>query len=131
MIAYVITVAHSEIQRFDWSKYKRPYYSTTGDARVWRSEFSRSVTGISPSAPATAKRHELFTDGTFNVVDYHIRYLKNPAAIVVDRDTPANQQNCEFDESTHRVIIDIATDLMMQRIKEQKVQIVEPFKELE
>jgi hypothetical protein len=131
MIAYVITIAHSEIQRFDWSKYKRPYYSTTGDARVWRSEFSRTVTGINPNTTATAKRHELFTDGSFNIVDYHMRYLKNPEAIVVDRDVPTNQKNCEFDESTHRVIIDMATDLMMQRVKEQKVQIIEPLKDLE
>jgi hypothetical protein len=60
-----------------------------------------------------------------------MRYLKNPSNITVDRDIPANQQNCELDESTHRVIIDIATDLMMQRVKEQKVQTVEPFKDLE
>lgn len=131
MKAYVITIAHSEIQRFDWSKYKRPYYSTTGDARVWRSEFSRTVSGINPNTTATAKRHELFTDGTFNIVDYNMRYLKNPEAIVVDRDVPGNQKNCEFDESTHRVIIDMATDLMMQRVKEQKVQIIEPLKDLE
>jgi hypothetical protein len=60
-----------------------------------------------------------------------MRYLKNPEAIVVDRDVPGNQKNCEFDESTHRVIIDMATDLMMQRVKEQKVQIIEPLKDLE
>jgi hypothetical protein len=60
-----------------------------------------------------------------------MRYLKNPSDIVVDRNTPVNQKNCELDESTHRVIIDIATDLMMQRVQEQKVQTVEPFKELE
>ena len=60
-----------------------------------------------------------------------MRYLKNPESIVVDRGTPANQKNCEFDESTHRVIIDMATDLMMQRVKEQKVQNIEPLKDLE
>jgi hypothetical protein len=60
-----------------------------------------------------------------------MRYLKNPLDITVDRDTPANQRNCELDTSTHVVIVDIATDLMMQRVKEQKMQIIEPFKELE
>jgi hypothetical protein len=131
IIAYVIPIAHNEMQRFNTSKYKRPFYKPSGDARVWRSEFSRYTTGINPSAPATAKRHEIFTDGTFNILTYHMRYLRNPSDIVVDRTTPANQRNCELDISTHRVIIEIAADLMMQRVKEQKMQIVEPFKELE
>jgi hypothetical protein len=129
--AYILTVAHNEIQRFNWSKYKKPFYQSYGDSRVWRIEYSRQVSGVIPSQAATAKRHEILTDGTFNIAAYHMRYLKNPSNIVVDRDTPANQRNCELDESTHRVIIDIATDLMMQRVKEQKVQTVEPFKDLE
>jgi hypothetical protein len=129
--AYVIAVAHNEVQRFNWSKYKKPFYKSYGDSRVWRIEYSRQTSGINPSAPATAKRHEILTDGTFDITTYHMRYLKNPSDIVVDRNTPINQKNCELDESTHRVIIDIATDLMMQRVQEQKVQTVEPFKELE
>ena len=129
--AYVITVGHNEIQRFNWSKYKKPFFKSYGDSRVWRVEYSRQTSGINPAAPATAKRHELLTDGTFDITTYHMRYLKNPSDIIVNRTTPASQQNCELDESTHRVIIDIATDLMMQRVQEQKVQTVEPFKELE
>lgn len=129
--AYITHIAHNEVQRFESNKYKKPFYKSYGDARVWRTEFNRQVTGILPSAAATAKRHELITDGTFNVTNYHMRYLKNLEAIVVDRNTPANQRNCELDISTHTVILDLATDLMMQRIKEQKMQIVEPFKSLE
>lgn len=130
-IAYIIVVAHNEIQRFSWNKYKKPFSKTYGLARVWRGEYSRATSGILPSAPATAKRHELFTDKTFNITNYHIRYVKNPELIVVDRTTTANQRNCELDESTHRVIIDIATDLMMNRVKEQKMQNIESFKDLE
>lgn len=129
--AYVTIISHSEMQRFNWSKYKKPFYKSYGAGRVWRVEFSRQISGINPSAPATAKRHELLTDGTFNITAYHMRYLKNPSDIVVDRNSPGNQKNCELDESTHRVIVDIATDLMMQRVQEQKIQTVEPFKELE
>lgn len=131
IVAYVMQIAHNEMQRFNWSKYKKPFFKSYGDARVWRSEFSRFTTGINPANPATAKRHELFTDGTFNILTYHMRYLKNPEEIVVDRNNSANQRNSELDTSTHRVIIDIASDMMMQRVKEQKLQIVEPFKELE
>ena len=131
IIGYIITIAHNEMQRFNWSKYKKPFYNITGDCRVWRSEFSRSTSGILPSAAATAKRHELFTDKTFNITNYHIRYVKNPLDIVVDRDTPASQRNCELDTSTHVVIVDIAADLLLQRVKEQKVPLIEGFKDLE
>lgn len=129
--AYVVQIAHNEMQRYNFSKYKKPFYKSYGDARIWRSEFKRNVSGVDPIAPATAKRHELFTDGTFNITEYHMRYLKNPDAIVVDRTTPANQRNAELDESTHLVIVQMAADLMMERTKDQKLQIIEPLKELE
>ena len=130
-IAYITVVSHNEILRFGWNKYKKPFAKSFGSARVWRGEYNRATSGILPSAPATAKRHELFTDKTFNITNYHIRYVKNPELIVVDRDTPSNQRNCELDDSTHRVIVDIATDLMMNRVKEQKMQNIESFKDLE
>ena len=131
IVAYIVTVGDNEIQRLDTSKYKKPFYKSHGESRVWRKEYSRAVTGLLPSTTATAKRHELITDGTFNVTTYHMRYIKNPEGIVVDRDTPTNARNCELDTSTHVVIVDLALDLMLTRVKEQKVQIVEPFKELE
>ena len=131
IVAYVIPISHTEMQRFSWSKYKKPFYRISGDSRVWRSEFSRQVTGINPASPATAKRHEMFTDGTFNITAYHMRYVKNPENIVVDRDTPTNQRNCELDTSTHIVIVDIAMSLMSDRLREQRMQNIEQFKELE
>jgi len=131
IIGWVMVVAHNEMQRYNWSKYKKPFYRPNGDCRVWRSEFSRKTSAIDPSIPATAKRHELFTDGTFNVTNYHMRYVKNPEDITVDRTTPTSQSNCELDESTHVVIVGIATDLMLQRVKEQKVQTIENFRDLE
>ena len=120
IIGWVNIVAHNEMQRYNWSKYKKPFYRIDGNCRVWRSEFSR-----------TRKRHELFTDGTFNVTNYHIRYVKNPKEIKVERANSANQRNCELDTSTHVVIVGIATDLMLQRVKEQKVQTIENFRDLE
>jgi hypothetical protein len=131
IIGWVMVVAHNEMQRYNWSKYKKPFYRPNGDCRVWRSEFSRKTSAIDPSIPATAKRHELFTDGTFNVTNYHMRYVKNPEDITVNRTTPTSQSNCELDESTHVVIVGIATDLMLQRVKEQKVQTIENFRDLE
>tara|TARA_R110000803_G_scaffold206207_1_gene273330 strand:- start:638 stop:1405 length:768 start_codon:yes stop_codon:yes gene_type:complete len=132
IIGWVMVVAHNEMQRYNWSKYKKPFYRVTGDCRVWRSEFSRKDSGRADNNPVkTDKRHELFTDGTFNVTNYHIRYVKNPLEIVVNRTTTTDQKNCELDTSTHVVIVGIATDLMMQRVKEQKVQTIENFRDLE
>jgi len=131
IIGWVMVVAHNEMQRFNWSKYKKPFYRPNGDCRVWRSEFSRETSALNPGDTETAKRHELFTDGTFNVTNYHIRYVKNPENIRVDRAVPDDQRNCELDESTHVVIVGIATDLMLQRVKEQKVQTIENFRDLE
>ena len=131
IIGYVITIAHNEIQRFQWNKYKKPYFRDSGSCRVWRSEFSRETSAIDPLIPETDKRHELFTDGTFEITNYHIRYVKNPKDITVDRTNTANQRNSELDASTHYVIVDIAADLLMQRTKDQKLPIIEGFKDLE
>lgn len=131
IIADVDAKGYNEIRRQLDNKYKKPYYKSWGDARVWRTEYSRFVTGILPSATATAKRHGIFTDGTFNVTTYVMNFIKNPLPIVVNNTTPANQRNCELDESTHVVIIDMACDLMMNRVKEQAIHNVEPFKDLE
>ena len=131
IIGWVMVVAHNEMQRYNWSKYKKPFYRVTGDCRVWRSEFSRKTSAFDPADTETRKRHELFTDGTFNVTNYHIRYVKDPEEIKVDRAATTDQKNCELDTSTHVVIVGIATDLMMQRVKEQKVQTIENFRDLE
>ena len=131
IIGYVITIAHNEIQRFQWNKYKRPYYKDDGSCRVWRSEFSRETSAFNPADTETDKRHELFTDGTFEITNYHMRYVKNPLDITVDRTNTNNQRNSELDDSTHYVIVDIAADLLMQRTKDQKLPIIEGFKDLE
>ena len=131
IIGWVDVIAHNEMQRYNWSKYKRPFYRVDGNCRVWRSEFSRETSAFNPADTETKKRHELFTDGTFNVTNYHIRYVKNPKEIKVDRADSTAQRNCELDTSTHTVIVGIATDLMLQRVKEQKVQTIENFRDLE
>lgn len=131
IVADVMPIAYNEIRRLIDNKYKKPYYKSYGEARVWRTEYSRQASGIFPNQPATPKRHGLFTDGTFNVTTYTMNYLRNPSNIVVDRTTPSNQRNSELDISTHMVIVDIACDLMLQRVKEQKIQIIDPFSNLE
>jgi len=129
--ATVNIIAHDEISRLRGNKYKKPYYKDYGSARVWRINYRRDVSGIDPTIPATAKRHQLITDGTFAVTNYTMNYLTIPLDINVDRTVVANQKNCILDAATHTVIIDIAKDLMLQRVKEQKIQNIEPIQVLE
>lgn len=124
-------VSHDEVSRLSKNKYKKPYFTTYGDAMTWRLVFSREVSGENPSAVATAKRHQLVTDGTYNIESYAINYLINPPNIVVDRDTAAAQRNCILDESTHLPIIDIARSLLLERVREQDLVNTMSSKDLE
>lgn len=124
-------VSHDEVSRLSKNKYKKPYFTTYGDAMTWRLVFSREVSGENPSAVATAKRHQLVTDGTYNIESYAINYLINPPNIVVDRDTVADQRNCILDESTHLPIIDIARSLLLERVREQDLVNTMSSKDLE
>lgn len=129
--ADIKVMSHQEIERFRNNKYKKPYAKDYGDGLVWRLGFERENDGYVDLSAQTNKRHQLVTDGTFQITDYSISYVRYPDEIIVDRDTPTNQRNCILDESTHNVIIDIATDLMMSRVKEQKVPNIEGFEDLE
>ena len=131
VMADVRNVSHGEIERYRNNKYKKPYAKEYGDGLVWRLGFEREKRRFSPHLTLGSKRHQLLTDGSFQITDYSINYVRYPEEIVVDRDTPANQRNCILDESTHNVIIDMATDLMMNRVKEQKVPNIEGFEDLE
>ena len=124
-------IAHDEVSRLEKNKYKKPYYKTYGEAMTWRLVFSRQTDGSDPASPATAKRHQLVTDGTFNVNRYSINYLQNPPNIKVDRTTPADQENCILDESAHLPIIDIAKSLLLERVKENELANTASSKDLE
>ena len=111
--AGVRVVSHDEYSAFKSNPYKKPYADNLG-ASVFRMYFN-------PHQVTDRKRHELITDGTFDITSYRMRYLKNPVDIVVSRQTPDNQVSCELDEFTHEVIVDIARDLMLEVVKEQKL----------
>lgn len=129
--ADVVPIGYDEISRLKKNKYKKPYYKSYGEAKVWRLVYSRQVDGDDPSATATAKRHELITDSTFAVASYSINYLRRPKGITVDRTTPNNQKNSILDESTHTTIVDIALSLLLERVKEQELSNTMSSKDLE
>jgi hypothetical protein len=124
-------MSHGEVNRLKRNKYKKPYYKPHGECKIWRLVYSREDDGHDDISAITSKRHQLITDGTFNVESYSINYLQNPKGIIVDRDTPANQRNCILDESTHMVIVDIAKSLMLERVKEQELTNTVSPKDLE
>jgi len=128
--AEVRVVSHKEAKRWRNNKYKRPFYNEY-KARVWRLVYSRNDDGHLDAGTITAKRHQLVTDGTFNVTTYNLSYMQNPKGIVVDRTTPTNQRNCMLDESTHDIIVNIAVDKLLERVREQKVVNITPQSSLE
>lgn len=110
--AGVRVVSHDEYSLFKGNYYKRPFANNL-HASVFRMYFSANPGGV--------KRHEIITGDDFIVTSYRMRYLKNPEDITVDRQDPANQISSELDEFTHEVIVDIARDLMLETVKEQKL----------
>jgi hypothetical protein len=125
----VYVISHNEFTRSRNNPFKKPYFNQT-EGLVWRLAFTRTNTGYNSQTTTssngysfisgqTGKRHELITDGNFNIVDYDLRYLRLPKPIKVDLAnfvTPVNMQNCELDESTHRPIVDIAVKMMKESL---------------
>jgi len=130
IIADVKVISHDEIRKLKGNKYKKPSVNLT-EPRIWRTQYSRNINTSSPTVAATNKRHQLITDGIYNIVNYKMNYLINPPEINVDRNTINNQKSCILDESTHEIIIDIARDILLGIVKEQKLQTEIDQKDLE
>jgi hypothetical protein len=133
----VFVISHNEYTRSRNNPFKRPYFNST-EGLVWRIAYNRSNSGYNSQTTTTSngyefitgqtgKRHELITDGSFNVVDYNLRYLRLPKPIQVDLVNfvaPVNMQNCELDDHTHRPIVDIAVRML-------KESLTQPFQPLQ
>lgn len=127
--ASVSVISHDEFSRLKNNKYKKPFFKSYGAALVWRLVYSRYNDGY--VSGRTQKRHQLVTDGTFGITSYGMSYLIQPRGITVDNTTPSNMRNSILDDSTHNAIVDIATSLMLERVKEQELVTIESFKDLE
>jgi len=117
----VRVVSHNEYNKLFYNPYRKPFFDGSRGL-VWRIQYSREINNPVPSATVnqTNKRHELITDGTFNITSYRVRYLKNPDDIIVDVQTPANQVHCKLDDRTHDIIINIAVNQLSEYLREQR-----------
>jgi hypothetical protein len=66
--------------------------------------------------------HELITDGSMEIGNYYLRYLRKPRNIVVDTVNPLNQVHCELNESTHREIIEMAVTKTLSSLQDPRIQ---------
>jgi hypothetical protein len=108
-----IPISHDEYNLNYNNPYKKPY--TDGkEGIVWRLEHGKKTVNN-----VERKIHGLITDGSFNVTNYYMRYVKNPSDIVVNLNNPASQVNCELDSLTHQGICDIAVKLLSAAVREQ------------
>jgi hypothetical protein len=127
----VFVTTHNNFNRNVTNPFKKPYFNLT-EGIVWRIAYNRSNSGYNSQTTTfsngyefitgqTSKRHELITDGTFNVTDYNLRYIRLPKPIKIDLNNfinPINMQNCELDESTHRPIVTIAVKMLKEALSQ-------------
>ena len=127
----VFVISHNDFNRSKTNPFKKPYFNGS-EGIVWRISYTRANTGYNSQTTTasngyefitnrTGKRHELITDGTFNVTQYNLRYLRVPKPIKVDLANfvaPVNMQNCELDESTHRPIVTVAVKMLKEALSQ-------------
>ncbi len=72
------------------------------------------------------KVHELITDDSFDVVEYKIRYLKQPSPIIVEDISPhtihgeSSKTDCELEEQLHPEIVREAVRLATSSIRDSQ-----------
>lgn len=72
------------------------------------------------------RKHELLTDGTFTIAQYHLRYLKTLIPIIIGTDTidgAVGPLNCELNNIMHKMIIDEAVKIATGITDPEKYQL--------
>lgn len=78
-----------------------PFKNPNINSYIWRLDYN-------------TRRHELITDGTFTIANYHIRYIKTLTPIVIGSNTVdgiSGPQNCLLNAITHKRIIEEAVKI--------------------
>jgi len=113
------------------NSFRKPYYDGA-NGLIWRLDYSPSIfdfpIGPQPVNPPNATqapspgRVELITDGKFNVLEYHVRYLKRPVEIKVDRNFAPNQVVSDIRHPYHEAIVLKAAEIALENIKDVRFQ---------
>lgn len=113
IIPDVVVISHDEYKRLIKNYYKKPYIGNT-EGIVWRMYDN-------------GKRVQLITDGSFEITEYFVKYLKSVPEIVVDRVTTGNQVNCVLGDNNstglnpvHETIVEIAKKLIDESTGEKR-----------
>lgn len=140
-VVSVNVLSHDEYIKGIINPYRKPYFDghlgivwrlTYGrDNTAYSSQTENSTSGYEFLTGQTGKKHQLVTDGTFNVTDYSLVYLRIPRDIIITYYSGGNQQNCELDESTHRAIEGIAVDLLKESLSQPNQQIIPNMQQIE
>lgn len=108
-----IPISHDEYNLNYANPYKKPW--TDGvEGIIWRLEHGTKTVNT-----VERKIHGIITDGSFNVTNYYMRYIKYPEDIQINLSTPSLQINCKLDPLSHQSICDIAVKLLSAAVREQ------------
>lgn len=104
-----IPISHDEYNLNFSNPYKKPW-TDGSEGIIWRLEHGTKTVNT-----VERKIHGIITDGSFNVTDYFMRYIKYPKDIVIG----SSPVNCELDSISHQSICDIAVKLLSAAVREQ------------
>lgn len=105
-------ITHDEYTANKRNPFKRPF-ANSNRGLVWRVDYN-------------TQRHELITDGTFTISNYHLRYIKKPQPIIIDASVingVAGPLNCTLNDILHERIIDEAVKIATGVTEPQNYQI--------
>ncbi len=93
-----IRVPIYEINHNEFDKLRRDPFNKPSQTRAWRLRIEQN-------------RHELITDGTYNITDYHVRYIKKP--LPIDLTSLATDSVSELSDEMHRELVRKTVELVL------------------
>lgn len=92
---------------------RNPFKKPNINRYIWRLDYQ-------------GRKHELVTDGTFTVGEYHLRYIENLTPIIIGNftvDGVAGPQDCRLNQILHKRIVDEAVKIATGVTDPQQYQI--------
>lgn len=64
----------------------------------------------------------IITDGNYDITNLELNYLRQPATVLLDTVTPANNVDCDLTDHTHAEIVKMAANMMLENIESPRYQ---------